>query len=121
MHSYEEEFVAGMDIPALQCEVHGTILILPLTQICLFSAVGYEGLFGFLTLGSLLVPFYYIPVGPPFSDNATGSLENVIDALYQIKNSWQIMVAIGGTVVSIAFFNFAGISVTKVSYHRLWL
>ncbi|XP_055326910.1 solute carrier family 35 member F6 [Sitodiplosis mosellana] len=91
---YEEKFVAGLDIPALQ-------------------AVGYEGLFGFATLGALLVPFYYIKVGPPFSDNTTGSLENVFDALYQIKNSWQILVSILGTVVSIAFFNYAGISVTK--------
>lgn len=59
------------------------------------------------------MPFYYIKVGPPFADNPTGALEDAIDALYQIKNSWQIMVALGGTIVSIAFFNFAGISVTK--------
>ncbi|XP_031621338.1 solute carrier family 35 member F6 [Contarinia nasturtii] len=91
---YEEKYVAGMDIPALQ-------------------AVGYEGLFGFATLGALLVPFYYIKVGPPFTNNTTGSLENVFDALIQIRNSWQILVSILGTVVSIAFFNYAGISVTK--------
>lgn len=91
---YEEKFVAGMDIPALH-------------------AVGYEGLFGFATLGILLVPFYYIHVPPPFSDNPTHSLENAIDAFYQIKNSWQIMTATLGTILSIAFFNFAGISVTK--------
>lgn len=77
------------------------------------AAVGYEGLFGFATLGVLLVPFYYIKVGPPFSDNTTDSLENVLDALYQIGNSWQILVSILGTIVSIAFFNYAGISVTK--------
>lgn len=77
------------------------------------AAVGYEGMFGFATLGLLLIPFYYIQVGPPFSDNSTGSLENVVDALYQIKNSWQIMLSISGTIVSIAFFNYAGISVTK--------
>lgn len=70
-------------------------------------------MFGFGTLGLLLIPFYFIPVGPPFADNAHGSLEDLVDALYQMKNNWQIMVAISGTVVSIAFFNFAGISVTK--------
>lgn len=91
---YEEKFVAGMDIPALQ-------------------AVGYEGLFGFATLGAMLVPFYYIKVGSPFSNSPTGSLEDIFDALYQIKNSWQIMVSILGTIISIAFFNYAGISVTK--------
>lgn len=70
-------------------------------------------MFGFATLGALLVPFYYIKVGPPFSDNTTGSLENVFDALAQIGNSWQIMVSVLGTIISIAFFNYAGISVTK--------
>lgn len=59
------------------------------------------------------MPFYFIHVPKPFQDNTTDSLENVIDALYQIKNSWQILVSILGTIVSIAFFNYAGISVTK--------
>lgn len=76
-------------------------------------AVGYEGCFGFLTLAILLVPFYYIHVPPPFADNATGSLENAFDAIYQITHSWQIATATGGTIFSIAFFNYAGISVTK--------
>lgn len=60
-----------------------------------------------------MVPFYFIKVGPPFSDNSTSSLENVFDALAQIKNNWQIMASIIGTIISIAFFNYAGISVTK--------
>lgn len=59
------------------------------------------------------MPFYYIIVGPPFADNPRGSLEDFFDAMTQIKNSWQIVCALGGTIVSIAFFNFAGISVTK--------
>lgn len=91
---YEERYVAGMDIPALQ-------------------AVGYEGVFGFTTLGLLLVPMYFIKVGAPFNNNANGSLEDLPDALVQIGNNWQLVMAISGTVVSIAFFNFAGISVTK--------
>lgn len=91
---YEERFVTSMDIPALQ-------------------AVGYEGVFGFSTLGILLLPMYYIKVGVPFNDNANGSLEDLPDALVQIANNWQLILAILGTVISIAFFNFAGISVTK--------
>lgn len=91
---YEERYVAGMDIPALQ-------------------AVGWEGFFGFSVLGLLLVPMYYIKVGPPFSSNAHGSLEDFLDAITQIKNNFQLILAIMGTIVSIAFFNFAGISVTK--------
>lgn len=31
----------------------------------------------------------------------------------QMENNWFIILALSGTVVSIAFFNFAGISVTK--------
>ncbi|XP_059620560.1 solute carrier family 35 member F6 [Phlebotomus argentipes] len=91
---YEERFVAGLDIPALQ-------------------AVGWEGFFGFSVLGTLLIPFYYIHVGPPFNNNARGTLEDFVDALIQIRNNWQLVFAIAGTVISIAFFNFAGISVTK--------
>lgn len=91
---YEERYVAGMDIPSLQ-------------------AVGWEGFFGFTTLGVLLLPMYYIKVGSPFNHNAHGSLEDVIDAIVQLSHNWQLQMAISGTVISIAFFNFAGISVTK--------
>lgn len=91
---YEERFVSGMDIPALQ-------------------AVGWEGFFGFSVLGLFLIPMYYIKVGPPFNDNAHSVLEDLPDALIQIGNNWQLQMAIAGTIISIAFFNFAGISVTK--------
>ncbi|XP_044260608.1 solute carrier family 35 member F6 [Tribolium madens] len=90
----EEKFVAGLDIPPLQ-------------------AIGWEGLFGFTVLGLLQIPFYYIKAGPPFTNNPHGTLEDAIDALIQIGHSWQLMFAILGTIFSIAFFNFAGISVTK--------
>lgn len=91
---YEERYVAGMDIPALQ-------------------AIGWEGFFGFSVLGVLLLPMYYIHVGPPFNNNANQSLEDAVDAFTQIINNSQLVIALLGTVLSIAFFNFAGISVTK--------
>lgn len=91
---YEERYVAGLDIPALQ-------------------AVGWEGFFGFSVLGMLLIPMYFIQVGPPFNHNAHGVLEDLPDALVQISNNYQLVLAIIGTILSIAFFNFAGISVTK--------
>jgi len=56
---------------------------------------------------------YYIKVGVPFNDNASGTLEDLPDALAQIAHSWQLVTALLGTIISIAFFNFAGISVTK--------
>ena len=39
---YEEKFITKYNVPALK-------------------AVGWEGTFGFLTLSSLLIPFYFIP------------------------------------------------------------
>ncbi|XP_018015720.1 solute carrier family 35 member F6 isoform X2 [Hyalella azteca] len=75
-------------------------------------AVGWEGLFGFITLTILLVPFYYIPAGM-FSGNPRGTLEDPIDAFIQLSNNPMLVVAVLGNVISIAFFNFAGVSVTK--------
>nr|XP_023027987.1 solute carrier family 35 member F6 [Leptinotarsa decemlineata] len=90
----EEKFVSGQDIPPLQ-------------------AVGWEGLFGFVVLGLLQIPFYFIRAGPPVTQNVGDRLEDAIDAFVQIGHSWQLTVAVLGTITSIAFFNFAGISVTK--------
>lgn len=88
----EEKFVNGKDIPPLQ-------------------AVGWEGIFGFVTLSLLLIPFYFIHV--PSATNPHSALEDLPDALYQLYNNYMIIIALSGTVISIAFFNFAGISVTK--------
>ncbi|XP_046977146.1 solute carrier family 35 member F6 [Vanessa cardui] len=91
---YEEKYVSGLNIPPLQ-------------------AVGWEGVFGFSVLSGLLVIFYWIPAPPHFDHNARGTVEDVVDGLAQIGNNPLLLVAILGTIVSIAFFNFAGISVTK--------
>lgn len=91
---FEERFVGKLDIPSLQ-------------------AVGWEGTFGFVVLSILLVPMYYIHVPPRFSNNPRGVMEDAIDAFVMIKNNHLLLVPITGTVISIAFFNFAGISVTK--------
>ena len=94
---YEERFVTKLDVNPL-------------------LAVGLEGLFGFTVLSLLMIPMYYIDVGssqfsgspsPPFR------LEDAIDAFYQIGNSIQVAIALIGLVLSIAFFNWSGISVTK--------
>uniref|UniRef100_A0A2A4K439 EamA domain-containing protein n=1 Tax=Heliothis virescens TaxID=7102 RepID=A0A2A4K439_HELVI len=91
---YEEKYVAGQNIPPLQ-------------------AVGWEGVFGFSVLSGLLVIFYWTPAPPHFGNNARGTVEDAIDGLVQIGNNPLILIATLGTIVSIAFFNFAGISVTK--------
>ena len=91
---YEEKFIAKYDVPALQ-------------------AVGWEGTFGFLTLATLLIPFYFIYVGPDFGHNPRMVIEDAYDGLFQLSHNPMLATAFCGTVISIAFFNFAGISVTK--------
>ncbi|XP_054617846.1 solute carrier family 35 member F6 [Dunckerocampus dactyliophorus] len=75
-------------------------------------AVGIEGFFGFFVLSLLLIPMYFIYVGE-FSDTPRQVLEDALDAFCQIGHRPLILLALLGNTVSIAFFNFAGISVTK--------
>ncbi|XP_066533452.1 solute carrier family 35 member F6 [Hoplias malabaricus] len=76
------------------------------------KAVGTEGFFGFVILSLLLIPMFYIPVGS-FANNPRHVLEDALDAFCQIGHKPLILLALLGNTVSIAFFNFAGISVTK--------
>lgn len=69
-------------------------------------------MFGFVVLSLLLIPMYFIHVGN-FSDNPRQVLEDALDAFCQIGHQPLILLALLGNTVSIAFFNFAGISVTK--------
>jgi len=85
----EEKFLSKHDIPPLQ-------------------VVGLEGMFGFTLTSFFLFLFYFIP-----GSSAGNHLENSPDALVQMGNSWIVMLSMFGTVVSIAFFNWFGVSVTK--------
>ncbi|XP_071945638.1 solute carrier family 35 member F6-like isoform X1 [Antedon mediterranea] len=89
----EEKFLSKHKIPALQ-------------------AVGWEGVFGFCVLSVLLVPFFYIHVGS-LSTLPEHRLEDAIDGFIQLGNNKLLIVATLGNMISIAFFNFSGISVTK--------
>jgi len=92
---YEEKYVVRHNVPALQ-------------------AVGWEGVFGFIILATLLVPMYYIPGGELFGqNNPRGKLEDALDGFVQLGNNGFLVMAVLGNIISIAFFNFAGISVTK--------
>lgn len=71
-----------------------------------------SGLFGFVILSLMLVPMYYIPASS-FSGNPRGTLEDALDAFCQVGRQPLIALALLGNISSIAFFNFAGISVTK--------
>jgi len=91
---YEEKYVVTNDIPPLQ-------------------AVGWEGVFGFLMMSFLLVPFYYIKVDIFANNNSRGVIEDFPEAITQIMNNKIILLALIGNIISIAYFNFSGISVAK--------
>jgi len=108
----EEKFIGGYDIPALQ-------------------VVGLEGLFGFCVLSLILVGVYFIPppaflvpacttfgVPPntqflPTPDDYRKHFEDPVDAFTMMGNNPKITAFILGNVLSIAFFNYFGVSVTK--------
>ena len=90
--TYEEKVIKKYAVPPLQ-------------------AVGWEGIFGFSILFLLQFVFYAIPA--TFSSLRPERFENSVDALIQLGNSATIIISIVGLILSIAFFNFAGITVTK--------
>jgi drug/metabolite transporter (DMT)-like permease len=86
----EEKLIkAGSKIPALQ-------------------AVGLEGFFGCIYITIICVGFNFTP-GP----RAGHHFEDAADAFAQIANSLRIVLALCGTILSIALFNYSGLSVTK--------
>lgn len=90
--------------------------IMSVYQTPALKVVGLEGTYGFCILGTLLIPMYYIRIeGVPF--------ENAPDAFAQASENWVIVLAMLGNVLSIAFFNFFGISITKnmSASHRMVL
>ncbi|CAG9321013.1 unnamed protein product [Blepharisma stoltei] len=76
------------------------------------QAVGIEGSAGLIYYFILLPVMYFIPCS---NDNlcSHGRVEDSINAFYQIGTNWILMLCWWGTMFSIAFFNFTGISTTK--------
>ncbi|CDW56819.1 transmembrane protein C2orf18 [Trichuris trichiura] len=91
---YEQRFVNKYNVPPL-------------------LVVGLEGLFGCILMTIICVCFYFVKAQPPFTIDPEMRLENVLFAFRQISANSLILLPILGLIVSIAFFNFAGISVTK--------
>ena len=102
----EEKLVSGKGIPALQ-------------------AVGWEGVWGFSVLSCALVGMYYLKGSPELGDKGSqlNHFEDTPDAIAQIGNSGKLFLACLANVLSIAFFNFFGLSVTKYmsATHRMVL
>lgn len=91
---YEEFYLSKYDLPPLK-------------------VVGYEGIFGFTTIGILLWPFYFIYTGETFGLGPEYRFEDAIDGFTQIFSSPSVLGWTVGNMFSIAAFNFAGVTVTK--------
>jgi drug/metabolite transporter (DMT)-like permease len=85
----EEKFVAKYDVHPLE-------------------GVGWEGAFGFCLMSLVLFIMYFIP-----GVSGGNHLESTPDAVLQLGKNPVILLATLGNIVSIAFFNFFGLSVTK--------
>lgn len=93
----EEKIIKKYEVPPLQ-------------------GVGWEGVFGFSVLIVLLFPMYFIPWHLPASQDFwqdTTRFEDSVDGLKQIFNSPLLLLSTIGLIVSIAFFNFSGLTVTQ--------
>uniref|UniRef100_A0A0N5AZQ3 Solute carrier family 35 member F6 n=1 Tax=Syphacia muris TaxID=451379 RepID=A0A0N5AZQ3_9BILA len=76
-------------------------------------AVGLEGFFGLIILAVAMVPLYFIHVSPLFTDNPKNRLEDAINAFWMMTQSAEVTWSLVCNIISIALFNFAGLSVTK--------
>jgi len=98
---YEEKYITKYDVHPLK-------------------VVGSEGIFGLTLLALAQVAFYFIGIdGFEIGDNplipGTGKhrLEDAPDAFTQMSNSGTLCCLLSLIVFSVAFFNFAGVSITK--------
>ncbi|KAF0974756.1 hypothetical protein FDP41_006230 [Naegleria fowleri] len=76
-------------------------------EVAPLQAVGWEGYWGLSMTTIVLFVLYWIP-GSDY-----GSVENAVYAFAQCINNWKIAASTLGSVFSIAFFNFFGVSITK--------
>ena len=91
---YEERKVTINNVPALE-------------------AVSWHGIYGFLTLAFLLIPFYFIPAGDKIGTNPRHVLEDTYDGLYQLANNGHLSGAFIVAIVTFASLNVSAIYVTK--------
>jgi len=82
------------------------------------QVVSFEGIWG-----TFLTAFVVLPIIQQIPGVDVGSYENTVDTLVMIKNSWLLCVSLSIYTLSIAFFNFFGMKITKVltSVHRTFV
>ena len=106
--------ILAMGIAAIQMTVEEKII--KKYQVPPLQGIGWEGIFGFSFLFIFLFPMYYIPWHLPFGQDFCQDhirFEDAIDGIYQMINNWQLIVANIGLIISLAFFNFSGLTITE--------
>ena len=80
--------------------------------------VGFEGLFGALLCVLIFLPAVYLIPG-----NDHGSYENFINSAYMMFNNWKLLLFQSLYFVSISFFNFMAMTISKLlsATHRALL
>ncbi|XP_064601853.1 solute carrier family 35 member F6-like [Liolophura sinensis] len=80
------------------------------------QVVGMEGSFGFSIMAVIVLPAMYFIPGPQVNN----SYENSLDAIYQIGNDYKLLIFCLLYLLSIAFYNYFGLAVTKslTAVHR---
>jgi len=69
------------------------------------QVVGSEGVWGVILMIIILFVMYWIP------GNDAGSYENAVDSVHMLFNSSQLLIFVAFYLVSIAFFNFCGVTI----------
>merc|ERR1712129_128901 len=72
------------------------------------QVVGSEGLWGIMLMIALLIGMYYAP-----GQDVGGSYENAVDSLELVEHSTLLKCLVLGYLVSISFFNFLGVTISK--------
>lgn len=75
------------------------------------QVVAWEGVWGVTVFGLLQFPFYFILVS--FTELRPARLENSVDAVIQVTQSWTLGLALGGMIISVAVYNYSGVTVAK--------
>ena len=120
--SYSKELVLAGDllivlaqgIAAIQMTVEEKIV--KKYKVPPLQGIGWEGVFGFSILFILLIIMFFIPWHIPSGLafwQETPRFEDAIDGLVQMGHNWRLLLSNLGLIVSIAFFNFSGLSITE--------
>lgn len=62
------------------------------------ACIFFKGVFGFLMMSLLLIPFYYIKIDFPGGNNSRGVIEDFPEAITQIMNNKLILLALIGNL-----------------------